>query len=152
MVVADWMVLCLKQKEKEKYAAPLLETDSFKIGKISELYYGDKWSLLRSFKGYGYNIYPVNSSGGYDYRRGFFDLCMQNGEKHFVLSDLKAEEFAEIIRFYIGRSPIKKIGVLVRLDWGEENLLVGTIPEETFFEKLQRGELLFNVLYIVGNP
>lgn len=150
MVVADFNIFCLDQREQKKYINPKLKVEGFKIKNISKLYYGDRWSILSSFQGCGYNLYPVDKLGKYDYSRGFFDLLIKNNKKYVVLSDLQMKEFAEIIHFYIQYSPIKKICILIRLDWDNENSILGTFKEEEFLKKLNQQELLFNVAYIVG--
>ena len=148
MVVADFNILCLKQRTMKVYKSPSIKVDTFKISNISEIY-GEKWSVLSAFNGYGYSVYPVNKKNDYDYSRGFFDLEINNEVKNIVLADLEMEKLAQIIDFYINQSPIKKICVLIRLDWSKDNTLLGTIGKDEFFSKLEKQELSFNTAYII---
>lgn len=150
MVVSDFNIFCLNQRVQKKYINTTIKFDVFKIKNISKLYYGDKWSILWALKGLGYNLYPADKLGQYDYSRGFFDLFIKDNKKYLILSDLQVKEFAEIIHFYIQQSPIKKICVLIRLDWDNENTILGTFSEEEFLKKLEHRELLFNTAYMVG--
>lgn len=151
-VIADFNIFCLNQRIQKKYIInSTIKADGFKIKNISKLYYGDKWPILGAWRGFGYNLYPIDKSGRYDYSRGFFDLFVEDNKKYLILSDLSTEEFAKIIDFYIQQSPIKKICVFVRLDWDNENTVLGTFKKEEFLKKLKQQELLFNTAYLVGD-
>lgn len=148
MVIADFNIICLKQKNMKVYKSPFIKTEAFRNSNISQIY-GDKWSILSAFYGYGYSLYPVDEKNNYDYSHGFFDLTINNKVKNIVLADLEMERFAQIIDFYLNQSPIKKICILIRLDWSGDNTLLGTINRNEFLSKLEKQELSFNTAYII---
>ena len=148
MVVADLNIVCLSQKHKKLYRLDGLGTDIVKASEISKLY-GTKWSILSAYQGYLYSIYPVDEMQSYDYSKGLFDLDIRDGIKYAIYSDISPNKIAGVLNHYIEASPIKAICVLIRLDWDNENRIIGTISKEQFLEKLQNREIMFNTAYIV---
>lgn len=150
MAVSDLNIISLGQKKKASCQTPHVGTDVLKTSRVACLY-GDKWSVLSTFKGYLYYLYPVNNKGEYDYSHGFFSLKSENNKKHIILSDLNADELEKIIDFYIQQSPIKKICLLARLDWSKNNVIKGTLSKSSFMKDLKNGKILFNTLYIISS-
>lgn len=150
MVVADFNIFCLNQKKKKIFTDTLINIDSVEGKNISK-FYGEKWTVLSAFNGYAYSIYPTNENKEYEYTKGFFDLKIKNGLKYVLLENLDKKRISKIIEFYLQQSPIKKICILIRLDWQNDNKIIGTINKDVFLLNLEREHILFNTAYIITN-
>lgn len=149
LVIADFNIICLGQKYKKICELDGIRTDVVKASEISKLY-GNKWSVLSAYQGYLYSVYPIDDMQDYDYSNGFFDLDIRDSMKYVIHGEQSFNKIVGVLNHYIEASPIKTVCILVRLDWDNENKIIGTIDKRQFLEKLQSREIMFNTAYIVS--
>lgn len=161
MVITDFNIICLGQKEKTPYNSDTLTSDCYYPNR-KKIYAG--WLVTQYLKGVWYQIYPI-ARNTFDYQKELFDLITCDNYDNIDIPDFlkgnlrqdtynikvigETNEIIDIINFYIQRSPIKTIAVLFRLQGKEKETLMGLMNREDFYTNLASQKLLFNVVYLV---
>ena len=167
-ILSDFNIICLNQEKPEfiedntiQYEVCNLNTDEIYhlISNHPPLY--PQWDIFKSFKGIWYYIFPSTwREDTYTTSQDFFNYNFKNMDYSNIVNALKSrhdgmkwsknrkEDIKKIIDFYLEKSPIKRIFIMCRIGIDKE-AIVGTMTKREFFSKMNRGELRFNVAYIV---
>ena len=163
MVISDFNIICLGQKEPELFSSKTIKTTATDLNKDGTATFIG-WDTFLGFKGIWYEILPNDrESENYRYDREFFDLnykttayvdtllALKDKRNQLVCEEKYKKDIIDVIDFYLEKSPIKRICVMVRVQDKEEEAILGTMRRKEFVDKLRNGELRFNVLYIVSS-
>ena len=162
MVISDFNIICLAQEEAKLFKSETVKSTANDLnGKNVLSYIG--WSIFQGFKGIWYEIYPKNrGSENYQYDQEFFDLnyktaiysdnvnALKNKRNRVICVKEYEKDILNIFDFYLEKSPIRRICVMIRVQDKEEEAVLGTMNRKEFIYKLKNGELCYNVAYIVS--
>lgn len=163
MVVSDLNIICFNQKNAEYSANERIKCDAIDINIKTPVTYSG-WNILQGFKGIWYDVYPKDRiAENYQYDNEFFDIvCIKDtyidtlnalkvkGNKLICIKKFK-QDLIDLIKFYLKKSPIKRICFMARVQDEEVEAVLGTLKKDEFFSKLLNNELRFNVAYIVSS-
>lgn len=161
MVISDFNIICLAQKEAELFNSKAINSKANNLNVKKVLTYIG-WNIFQGFKGIWYEIYPKNRElKDYQYDQEFFDLdykttiysdkliALKNKRNRVICVEEYEKDILNIIDFYLKKSPIHRICVMIRVQDKEEAIL-GTMSRKEFVYKLKKEELCYNVAYIVS--
>mgnify|MGYP000014848444 CR=1 FL=1 len=162
MVISDFNIICLAQKGAELFNSKMIKSTANNLNVKKVLTYIG-WNIFQGFKGIWYEIYPKNrESKDYQYDQEFFDLdykstiysdkliALKNKRNRVICVKEYEKDILNIIDFYLEKSPIHRICVMIRVQDKEEEAILGTMSRKEFVYKLKNEELCYNVAYIVS--
>ena len=162
MVISDFNIICLAQAEPELYNSNTTKVTANNLNeKEVSTYIG--WEIFQGFKGIWYEVYPKNrESENYQYDQEFFDLnyktsiysdkliALKNKRNRVVCVEEYKKDILSVMDFYLKKSPIHRICVMIRVQDKEEEAILGTMKRSEFVCNLQNGELCYNIAYIIS--
>lgn len=150
------------QKEAELFNSKAIKSKANNLNVKKVLTYIG-WNIFQGFKGIWYEIYPKNRElKDYQYDQEFFDLdykttiysdkliALKNKRNRVICVEEYEKDILNIIDFYLKKSPIHRICVMIRVQDKEEEAILGTMSRKEFVYKLRSEELCYNVAYIVS--
>ena len=155
MVVADLNIICCGQKE----ACPIVKGVLMdEIGTdVYDRTSANKQRRYRYFKranqehGVWYDIYP---QGNAFLENSFFDL--EYGKEEYrrkallvTLNPYWELSIIKLINFFIDRSPIHKIAIMIYLGNEREDAVTEKLSCNEYIDRLRKGEIHFNKTYYV---
>lgn len=161
MVIADFNIICLGAKEVDKYSDPIVRIESSDRFRKSTTIYKDNWKIIHLLKGIWYSIEPAQRTF-LDYEHEFFDFgnnkinVLSARNRQIGLTSVRVlppyqNLFPKLIEYYVERSPIKAICLLLRLQDLEDEIHYGPMPVSMFLDKLRDDEVMFNAAYFISN-
>ena len=174
-ILADFNIICLNQEKPEFIEDNTIQYDVVNLNTDDIFFVGEEWkridqlrilngwgALFKIFKGIWYYIYPSSwKEVNYVPDKDFFDYRSQKNvyatianvfkykKDGLLWSKNRQEDIKKIINFYLDKSPIKRIFIMCKVQGNDHEAIVGTMTKREFFSKMNRGELRFNVAYIV---
>lgn len=170
-ILADFNIVCLNQEKVKFMESDTIQYDFFDLNKndspipqsVDQQRIMDEWyTLFQLFKGIWYYIYPkawvehTNSEEEdfFDYRHKDKAYCENiNVLKHkkdgMFSAPNRQKDIEKLITFYLNESPIKRILVMGKIQSNEAEAILGTMTKKEFLSKLKKGQLRFNVAYIL---
>ncbi len=170
-ILADFNIICLNQKKVTLMESDTMRCDFFVLNKndtsipqsIDQQRIMDEWgTLFHMFQGIWYYIYPnswakrtyLEEEDFFDYRHKDKAYCeninVLKHKKDGMLSvPSRQEDIEKLITFYLKESPIRRILVMGKVQGNDVEAVLGTMTKKEFLSKLKKGQLRFNVAYIL---
>lgn len=170
-ILADFNIVCLNQKKVTLMESDTMRCDFFVLNKndtsipqsIDQQRIMDEWgTLFQMFQGIWYYIYPnswaehtyLEEENFFDYRHTEKVYCENiNVLKHkkdgMLSAPNRQEDIEKLITFYLKESPIRRILVMGKVQGNDVEAILGTMTKKEFLSKLKKGQLRFNVAYIL---
>ncbi len=170
-ILADFNIICLNQKKVTLMESDTMRCDFFVLNKndtsipqsIDQQRIMDEWgTLFHMFQGIWYYIYPnswakrtyLEEEDFFDYRHKDKAYCENiNVLKHkkdgMLSAPCRQEDIEKLITFYLKESPIRRILVMGKVQGNDVEAVLGTMTKKEFLSKLKKGQLRFNVAYIL---
>ena len=148
MIWIDFGFICIEQ---EKASMPIDKKDilieSYQRTSDSEPFYNESYNFhtADSLSGYWYNIWlpePIC------YKESFFDISPKNAPWIEVVPKW-TNHVKNILEFYINKSPVHKIAVLLRVQEDSDDVIHKDCKLDDFMQKLTEGNIKWNELYYV---
>ena len=170
-ILADFNIICLNQKKVTLMESDTMRCDFFVLNKndtsipqsIDQQRIMDEWgTLFHMFQGIWYYIYPnswakrtyLEEEDFFDYRHKDKAYCENiNVLKHkkdgMLSAPSRQEDIEKLITFYLKESPIRRILVMGKVQGNDVEAVLGTMTKKELLSKLKKGQLRFNVAYIL---
>lgn len=170
-ILADFNIVCLNQKKAKFMESETIQYDFFDLNKndssvpqsVDQQRILDEWgTLFQMFQGIWYYIYPnswaertyLKEEDFFDYRHKEKAYCENiNVLKHkkdgMLSAPNRQEDIDKLITFYLKESPIRRILVMGKVQGNDAEAVIGTMTKKEFLSKLKKGQLRFNVAYIL---
>ena len=170
-ILADFNIVCLNQKKAKFMESETIQYDFFDLNKndssvpqsVDQQRILDEWgTLFQMFQGIWYYIYPkswaertnLKEEDFFDYRHKEKVYCENiNVLKHkkdgMLSAPNRQKDIEKLITFYLKESPIQRILVMGKVQGNDVEAVLGTMPKKEFLSKLKKGQLRFNVAYIL---
>jgi hypothetical protein len=167
MVLADFRIVCIGQKKYSDFQSEFFYTDHFITQKPQMDF---EWRVMHSLIGKSYEFsIKQRMQSDFDKYEPFDIRVFQHQDKvpeycdtiskNLLVCDYNymssvavlkhMEEIKKIISFYVQKSPINCAVVLFRLQSREYETITGVIETTEFFRKLDDGNILYNVAYLI---
>lgn len=170
-ILADFNIVCLNQEKVKFMESETIHFNFFDLNKndspipqsVDQQRILDDWNtLFQLFKGIWYYIYPkawvehTNSEEEdfFDYRhkdKAYSENInvMKHKKDGMLSAPNRQKDIEKLITFYLNESPIKRILVMGKIQSNEAEAILGTMTKKEFLSKLKKGQLRFNVAYIL---
>ncbi len=173
----DLNVLCILQKESitdlpfdSSICFDILNRNAHDFPKGYDCDVG--WSCMGAMPGYWYYLYTPGPNNEETFMGSFYlcdyfsddeteDINIGPGTKFADLAkkhggvtirDPYKDELYAFIEYLVDQSPIRTVMFLARYQSESQECVLGVFMLDTFISMLKRGEVSFNVCYIIQNP
>lgn len=148
LMLADLNIICINQQHASLFPnCGNLDIEKYDRNTSGDpVYWSDDFNTAHRLRGWWYTIYP---KGNLFLERPFFDLCNDLECDLVRLYPEWQTVMSNILVYYIEKSPLRKVGVLIRAQDVTEDTVAGEFRLDEFLQMLIHGEVKYNTLYFL---